>query len=323
MNKNVSLKNRIFDIKKKLRIRFATPMYKMPLEYRIKKDMEVFERTYGYKFDLYNAKSFTEKIHAYKLLYSNPVMGTIVDKYEFKNYIKKKIGGGDEKTTKGDFCAKTYGIYENLAELKRAWESLPKEFVLKSTISSDGKNIIFVKDKETTDFKAICKEVKKWFNPRNTLLNSFSLAYYNQKPRVLAEEWLHIMNDNGNLRDYKFFCFDGMVKFVYTTSRTFADFDYPRTFFDLNWNKINASLGSHPTAETAEKPKHLEEMIEISKKLSKGFPFVRMDFYDSEEMPMLGEMTFYPTGGFMPIEPHEFDVELGELMHIPPDMMLH
>ncbi len=316
MKREIRLEELIFELKKTLRIRFAPPMYKMPLEYRIKKDMDAFERTYGYKFNLYEAKSFTEKIHAYKLLYSNSEIGNIVDKYEFKQYIKQNLGNDS-------FCAKAYGVYSSVEEFKNAWKELPKEFVLKSTISSDGKNIIFVKDKSTVDLKSICKEVKKWFNPRNTLLNSFSFGYYNQQPRVLAEEWLHIVSDNNKLIDYKFFCFDGKVRFVYTTSRNFVDFDYPRTFFDLNWNKINASLGYHPTAESAEKPKHFAEMIEISKKLSKGFPFVRMDFYDSEEMPMLGEMTFYPTGGFMPIEPHEFDLELGGLMNIPEDMMMH
>ena len=314
MNKN-SIKNKLFDCMKELRIRFAPVMYRMPLEYRIKKDMDVYERTFGYRFELKAAKSFTEKIHTYKLLYSNPEIGKIVDKYEFKSYIKQHLG-------KSGFCAKAYGIYSSMAEFRKAWESLPQEFVLKSTISSDGKNILFVKDKSEADFKAICKEVKKWFNPRNTLLNSFSLGYYDQQPRVLAEEWLHVISDGGNLKDYKFFCFDGMIRFVYTTSRTFVDNDYPRTFFDLGWNKIDASLGCHPTAESAEKPEHFDEMIEICKKLSKGFPFVRMDFYDSEEMPMLGEMTFYPTGGFMPIKPDSFDLELGDLMKIPEDMML-
>lgn len=315
MSKN-NIKNVLFDIKKLVRIKFLPPMYKMPLGYRIKKDMDVFERTFGYRFDLYKAASFTEKIHTYKLLYKNPKIGEIVDKFEFKTFIKQNLGDGG-------FCAKAYGVYSTIDEFKSAWEELPEEFVLKSTISSDGKNIIFVKNKTTADFRSISKEVKKWFNPRNTLLNSFSLGYYSQRPRVLAEEWLHVISDGGNLKDYKFFCFDGEIRFVYTTSRTFIDNDYPRTFFDLNWNKINASLGYHPTAETAEKPKHFEEMIEICKKLSKGFPFVRMDFYDSEEMPMLGEMTFYPTGGFMPIEPHEFDLEIGGLMHIPEEMLLH
>lgn len=307
--------NVIFDITKKMRIRFSPPMYKMPPEYRIKKDMDVFEHTFGYRFDLHEAKTFTEKIHTYKLLYADPAIGKIVDKYEFKTYIRQNLGAES-------FCAKTYGVYTDIDEFKKAWDKLPQEFVLKSTISSDGKNIIFVKKKEDADFHSICREVKKWFNPRNTLLNSFSLGYYSQQPRVFAEEWLHVFSDGGNLKDYKFFCFDGEVRFVYTTSRTFVDNDYPRTFFDLNWNKIDASLGYHPTAETAEKPKHFDEMIEISKKLSKGFPFVRMDFYDSEEMPMLGEMTFYPTGGFMPIKPHSFDLELGELMKIPEEKLL-
>lgn len=310
-----SLKNTMFDFNKKLRLKYAKPMYLQPLAYRIKKDMDVYERTFGYRFDLYSAKSFTEKIHTYKLLYANPKIGEIVDKYEFKNYIRKNLGDAG-------FVAEPYGVYSNLDEFKEAWGKLPEEFVLKSTISGDGKNILFIKNKSQSNVKEVFQEVKKWFEPKNTFLNSFSLGYYDLKPRVLAEEWLHIISDGGNLKDYKFFCFNGKIRFVYTTSRTFIDNDYPRTFFDLNWNKIDAALGYHPTAETAEKPKHFNEMIEICEQLSKEFPFVRMDFYDSDEMPMLGEMTFYPTGGFMPIEPHSFDLELGALMEIPDHMLL-
>ena len=290
------------------------PMCDMPLQYRIRKDMGVFYQTFGYRFDVYNPSNFTEKIHTYKLLYDDDRIGRIVDKYEFKSYISESVGSDK-------YVAKAYGVWDNIDDLERDWDSLPKEFVLKSTISSDGRNILFI-NKDKNDWNSIKSIVKKWFIRKNTLLNSFSNGYYKCVPRVLAEEHLHVISDGDNLRDYKFFCFDGNIRFVYTTSRTFIDNDYPRTFFDLNWNKINASLGYHPTADTAEKPIHFTDMITIAEKLSAGFPFVRVDFYDSEKTPMIGELTFYPTGGFMPIEPPEFDKELGDLMIIPKEKML-
>lgn len=311
----MSIKQIVFDFKKYMRIKYSKPMYLQPLEYRIKKDMEVFERTFGYKFDIYNPSSFVEKVHTYKLLYSNPQISKIVDKYAFKSYITEQLGDVG-------FVAKAYGIYSSIDELKQAWEALPEEFVLKSTISSDGKNIIFVKNKSEMNSRRVFKEIEEWFDPRNTLLNSFSLGYYDCKPRVLAEEYLHVINEGGNLKDYKFFCFDGKVRFVYTTARTFIDSQYPRTFFDTDWNKMDVSFAAYPTAETAEKPIHFNEMIEICEKLSRDFPFVRMDFYDSEEMPILGEMTFYPNGGFMSIEPKSFDIEIGKEFIIPEQNLL-
>ena len=35
-------------------------------------------------------------------------------------------------------------------------------------------------------------------------------------------------------------------------------------------------------------------MITIAEKVSKPFPFVRVDFYESNNIPILGELTFTP-----------------------------
>jgi len=63
-------------------------------------------------------------------------------------------------------------------------------------------------------------------------------------------------------------------------------------------------------------------MIEISKILSEGFPFVRIDFYDTIFSPLLGEMTFYPTGGTKPLKPDSFDKKMGDLFIIPPEKLI-
>ena len=58
-------------------------------------------------------------------------------------------------------------------------------------------------------------------------------------------------------------------------------------------------------------------MIEKSKKLSKGFPFIRVDFFDTEEHLWIAEMTLYPGGGFSPYNPNSFNIKLGELFNLP------
>ncbi len=283
-------------------------------------DMMTFGLQYGYIFNIDNPKSFTEKIHTYKLLYQDPVMSEIVDKYTFKDYVRRTLGS--EK-----YVAKAYGIYDSVEDVEKAWDSLPNQFVLKSTISSDGNNIIFVKDKATTSFESIRADLEKCFNPKLTQLSGFARAYYTCKARVLAEEYMHEL-DGGNLIDYKFYCFNGKVEFGYMTSRVFeskenpSEADYPRTFFDTEGNIIPVALGTHPTAKEIELPKHFDEMIKIAAQLSKGFPFVRVDFYDMADTPLLGEMTFYPTGGWKTLSPIEFDRQLGEKFIIPAEKLI-
>lgn len=292
---------------------------KWPTKDLVESDMTAFGLRYGYYFDIYNPKSFTEKIHSYKLLYSDPEMSKIVDKYDFKDYVYRKLGCDK-------YVAKTYNVFESVKQIESMWQELPNAFVLKSTISCDGNNIIFVKDKSSTPFSSIRREIERCFNTKDTLLNGYARAYYPLKPRLLAEEYLRELS--GGLQDYKFYCFNGEIEFVYATSRVFlsknnpSDADYPRTFFNLNWTKIPISLGDHPTANGVEKPHHFEEMILISKELSKGFPFVRIDFYDLPDRLLLGEMTFYPTGGWKPLKPLAFDRELGDKFIIPSEKLI-
>ncbi len=57
-------------------------------------------------------------------------------------------------------------------------------------------------------------------------------------------------------------------------------------------------------------------MVHIARKLSAGFPFVRVDLYDSYGKIYLSELTFVPTGGYMKIEPQEVLREWGEWLEL-------
>ena len=64
------------------------------------------------------------------------------------------------------------------------------------------------------------------------------------------------------------------------------------------------------------KPKKLEKMIEIASKISKGFPFVRVDLYDIKGKIYFGEMTFTPAAGFNFYYNDKFQIELGRKIDI-------
>ena len=150
--------------------------------------------------------------------------------------------------------------------------------------------------------------------PKNTLINSFCRAYDDAIPRVLAEKYME--NVSNQLYDYKVFCFSGMPYCIYVANEHFEKDDYPITFYDLEWNKLDVKYGTHRIGDMP-RPKHINEMIEISKVLSEGFPFLRVDFFDTEEKLYVAELTLYPGGGYTKYEPESFNEIMGEMFALP------
>ena len=58
-------------------------------------------------------------------------------------------------------------------------------------------------------------------------------------------------------------------------------------------------------------------MKHIAKKLSKDIPFVRVDLYEIAGKIFFGELTFYPSSGFIRFKPKEYDKIIGDMLDLP------
>ena len=272
--------------------------------------MNKYERLVGYRMDINNPQTYTEKIQWYKLFYEgNGNLIRVVDKYLFKGYIKEILGDG--------FTIPLYGAYKSLSEIEKGWSDLPNEFVLKSNLSCDGKFIKFIHDKSRIDIEILKNEIKPWFNEKNLLSYGFCRAYQDGKPMIIAEQYLENVKDQ--LYDYKFFCFDGKPFCCSVNTQHFEkgkERTYPITFYDLNWNRLNVRYGDHE-AESCQCPKHLKEMLRLSRVLSKDFPQVRVDFFDTDDKLYVAELTLYPGGGYVKYYPESFNYEMGKHFKLP------
>ena len=75
---------------------------------------------------------------------------------------------------------------------------------------------------------------------------------------------------------------------------------------------------NHPNSSIEiAKPKNYEIMIELAEKLSKGIPFVRVDFYEIEGKLYFGELTFFPGSGLTEFIPEKYDNILGDMLELP------
>lgn len=273
--------------------RFLTDKQSIQLKYRcsLKK-----------KLNLGNPKSFTEKLNWQKLYDRNPIYTKLVDKYEVKKYVADLIGE--------EYLIKTIGVYDNVSQID--FDSLPYKFVLKCT--HDSGDIIICKNKEGLDIENAKEKLSKGLK-NNFYYDSREWPYKNVIPRIIAEEYMED-SKTGELRDYKFFCFDGRVECMFVASdrqnREEPFFD----FFDMDYHHLDIRNG-HPNSDVLpDKPVCFELMKELASNLSKGLPQVRVDFYEVDGRVYFGELTFFHFGGFTPFEPEEWDYRLGSLIDL-------
>ena len=254
--------------------------------------------------NLDNPKTFNEKLQWLKAYDLNPRYTDIVDKYAVKGIIADKIGE--------EYLIPTLAVYESPAEID--WESLPEKFVLKCTHDSGG--VIVCQDKSRLDKEAALKKLWKHYK-RNYYYNKREWPYKNIKPRILAEQYMEDRQGDGELKDYKFFCFDGEPKLLFVASDRHKKVETKFDFFDMEFNHLSFTIDHDMAPIPPEKPVCFEEMKRLAAILSAGTPQLRVDFYEVDGKIYFGEMTFFPWSGYMKFEPDSFDLALGEKFALP------
>lgn len=265
----------------------------------------IYRARTGQNLDLINPKSYNEKIQWLKLYDRNPQYTTMVDKHTVKEYVAGKIGE--------QYIIPTYGVWDSFDDID--FDALPAQFVLKCTHDSGG--LVICQNKENLD-KATAKKKIEASLKKNYYLHSREWPYKNVKPRIIAETY---MEDAAlqELRDYKFFCFDGKAKLLFiATDRQTVGVETKFDFFDMDFHHLDIRNG-HPNADRVpEKPRNFELMRQLAEQLSEGIPQLRVDFYEVNGKVYFGELTFSHWSGMVPFDPPEWDLKLGEWINLPP-----
>lgn len=121
---------------------------------------------------------------------------------------------------------------------------------------------------------------------------------------------------NGEVNDYKFFCFNGKVHCFKVDFNRFTN--HQANYYDSNGNLLNFGEKACPPDYNHIEilPSNLKKMIMLAEKLSAGHVFMRVDFYNINGHIYFGELTFFPAGGIGLFTTNEADEYLGNLIHI-------
>ena len=254
----------------------------------------------GRHLDLEYPKRFTEKIQWLKLYGRKPEYTTMVDKYVVKKYVAERIG---EK-----YIIPTLGVWDKPEDID--FDMLPDKFVLKTTHGGGGGGVVVCKDKTTFDKQSAIKQLKN--SLRQDIYRNFKeWPYKNVHRRIMAEEFMEDSSLN-ELRDYKFFCFNGQCKCFKVDFDRFIE--HHANYYDAQGNILEfGELAYSPVYEKEiQLPNNLSRMVELANQLSSSIPFLRVDFYEVNGKVYFGELTFYPASGLGKFTSDEWDLRLGE-----------
>lgn len=263
----------------------------------------------GEKLHLDPPVTFNEKLQWLKLHDRDPLHSLLADKIAVRDYVAEKIGMR--------YVTPLLGVWDDPDEIDL--NALPERFVLKCSHNSGG--VITCLDKASFNWQGAKRTLKRQLSS-NYYAVGREWLYKDIPPRVLAEAYIG-GEDGTPPRDYKFFCFNGVVRAMIVcmdrTARHVSYYYFDREFNILPINRQTVRRLRDEKAgklEKIEKPPHFEEMRTLAETLSQGILHVRVDFYDTAAGIRFGEYTFFDSSGFDEDFTKEGAKIMGDFLHL-------
>lgn len=266
----------------------------------------VFKRAYHRPMDLDNPKHLIEKITWLQFNTDTSLWTLCADKLRVREYV--------EQCGLSDYMPKLYGHWESPEDVDVT--NLPNQFVLKANNGCG--SVMIVKDKNTLDIDAMKKTMKKWLSRPFGYVGA-QTHYLRIKPCIIAEELLPITGEQAkwsptSLIDYKFWCFSGVPEscfIAYNRGGFVKGGKLSIDLYDTKWSRLDDYVISNRHYKIIEEikipqPTCWEEMLQIAAKLSEPFPEVRVDLYNINGKPIIGELTFTSGYGYFTEEYYNY-----------------
>lgn len=254
--------------------------------------------------NLTNPQRYTEKLQWLKLYYRDPKWTQMVDKFAVKDIVRQLVGE--------QYVVPCIGVWSRPEDIE--WDKLPNRFVLKTNHDSGNNGVFIVKDKSQIDTAKLIRQINRSLRT-DTSRAGREWPYRDVKRCVFAEQYLE--DATGELRDYKFFCFNGEVKYLFIATERQSGGEVKFNYFDADFNPLDI-VQRHPmSTKPISKPIMFEQMKELASKLSNGLPEVRVDLYEVDNHIYFGEYTFFHHGGIAPFHPDKWDFIWGEQIKLP------
>lgn len=254
----------------------------------------LFYQSFGYNLDLISPCTFNEKLNWLKVFYHNPLMQVCADKANFHNFVLDRL------PKMSDHCIKPLATFRKPDEIKL--DDMPERFILKSNFGSGTQAFV---EKAKDNLNALITTASTWLDPKtNHYYCALESGYKGITPAIVCEPIIKF--------DYKieFYCFDG-TPFIYWIVINDKTADVCANLYKMSGERLPVNW-HYKNFNSDPRPSYFDELVEMSKVLSAGFPHVRVDFYAGKDWWYFSELTFFTWAGLTPISDYMFDVLLGK-----------
>lgn len=256
-------------------------------------------RSHGRFCDFKNPQRFSEKIF-YRMRYPLPIFSTLADRVEMRNVISEKLNA--------KYLVPLYFFTDVVTE--ETFDRLPSSFVMKANNSAGEVKVVL--DKSSENIPYLVALANSWLESDFSYFGR-EKHYGKIKPQIIFEHAL--VNGGHSPDDYKVNVFNTLNasdSYIFIQHMQNRQGSMTQDIYSEEWDVAPfCRKGESKGAKGGGKPKLLEEMINISKELSSGFGYVRVDFYLHNEQVYIGEITMTPAAGTYRFEPKEWDEILG------------
>jgi teichuronopeptide biosynthesis TupA-like protein len=259
-----------------------------------------YRRIYKFRRDhkrwpnIFRPRTFNEKILYRSIFDRRPIFQTLSDKLAVRSYVKGRVG---------NLACIPRVLFQTRCADDLLTATLPYCFVLKSNHGQAHTYLHSAGEPDRTRLVAIAETWLAWDNYEQR----DQWCYKDIPKTIFVEE--HLTAGGPEPPDYKFFCFDGIPRFIeFRTKRSSGP---RRDFYDSDWRSLEMSFVDPVSGHAHPRPPNLDKMIAIASRLSSDFDFIRVDLYDLGDRVVFGEITCYPQNGRGKFKPPSWDVEFG------------
>lgn len=269
------MRNPIISIKSRLRYQWIKHHPKQWAE-------QLFIKEFGRPINWDNPITMPEKGRWIQFFTDTSLWPLYADKYR----VREVLNG------EGYFMPQLYGVWHNAQKID--FDSLPNSFVLKTNHGSG--EVVVVKEKSKINKAEIIEKMQKFLHTPYGVMTAES-HYLRIKPCIVAEQLLeNTCPVSSSIVDYKFFCSFGipfMIDVCYdrnpTTHKAYEN------IYNADWEPMHYYNRWEYPKKNLPCPASYNKMIELCKELVSGFPLIRLDFYDVNGKPYIGEFTLTPS----------------------------
>ena len=249
-------------------------------------------------------RDLSEKLCWLKLNSIMPLQERCADKLAVRDYIAETVGD--------EYLIPLLHVFDSAAAL--APEAVP-ETAFAAKVTHDSGGVVICRDRNRFDWAAAQAFLRQRMR-QNYYFETRERIYKNIVPRLMVEKLLP-SPEEGPLTDYKFWCFHGHAELIdIVVIEDGGKRQRWHNYYDRDWTRRDITRQYPPIPHETRRPALLAELIETAERLTAPFPFCRADLYAVEGRVYVGELTFYPSGGYVRFQPDAEERRLGDLLDL-------